>query len=165
MRKLKSIKFNRSKEKNNSLLYWHKAKNPLILIYNFILIYLAKYVPSLLIKRILYRMTGMKIGKRVAVGLGVTIDVFFPELIQIDDNAIIGFNTTILAHEFLQEKLRIGKVIIGKDSMIGANSTILPGVNIGEGAKVSAMSLVNKDVKKNEFAGGVPIKTIKRIKK
>jgi len=162
MRKLKTIKFNHSGEKRNSLLYWHKAKNPLVVTYNFILIYLAKYVPSLQIKRIRYRMTGMRVGKRVAVGLGVTMDVFFPELIEIDDNAIIGFNTTILAHEFLQEELRVGKVRIGKNCMIGANSTVLPGVDVGDDSKVSAMSLVNRDVKKNEFVGGIPIRTIKK---
>lgn len=158
MRKLKSVRF---RGKGNSLLYWHKVKNPLILVYNFILIYLAKYMPSLTIKRILYRMTGMKVGKDVSVGLGATFDIFFPELIEIGDNSIIGFNATILAHEFLQNELRTGNVRIGKNVMIGANTTVLPGVRIGDSAKISAMSLVNKDVKEGVFVGGVPIKHIK----
>ncbi|MEM4133897.1 MAG: acyltransferase [Candidatus Micrarchaeia archaeon] len=158
MRRLKSIRFS---GKGNSLLYWYKVKNPLIIIYNFILIYLAKYMPSLTIKRLLYKMTGMKIGKNVSIGLGVTFDIFFPELIKIEDNTIIGFNSTILTHEFLQEELRIGNVDIGKNVMIGANCTILPGVKIGNNAKISAMSLVNKDVRQNSFVGGVPIKIIK----
>ncbi|MCX8202390.1 MAG: acyltransferase [Candidatus Micrarchaeota archaeon] len=157
MRKLKKIRFHGSK---NSLNYWHKAKNPLILIYNFILIYIAKYMPSLRLKRILYAMTGMKIGKDAAIGLGVTFDIFFPELIEIGDNTIIGFNSTILTHEFLQEELRVGRVKIGKNVMIGANTTVLPGVEIMDNARISAMSLVNRDVKKNEFVGGVPIRKI-----
>ena len=165
MRRLKSIKFNGKKSNENSLLCWHRAKNPLVVAYNFILIYLAKYVPSLALKRILYRMTGMKVGRNAAVGLGATMDVFFPELIELGENCIVGFDTTVLAHEFLQRELRIGKVRIGKDSMIGANCTVLPGVEIGEGASVSAMSLVNRDVKKNEFAGGIPVKTLKRRRK
>ena len=165
MRTLKSIRFNISKGRRNSLLYWHRAKNPIIVAYNFILIYLAKYVPSLMLKRILYRMTGMKVGRNAAVGLGVTMDVFFPELIELGDNCIVGFNSTILAHEFLQRELRIGRVRIGSSSMVGANCTVLPGVEIGDEASVSAMSLVNRDVKKREFAGGIPVKTLKKRRK
>lgn len=158
MRKLKVIRFS---GKGNSLLYWHRVKNPLVVTYNFILIYLAKYMPSLTIKRILYRMTGMKVGRDVSIGLGATFDIFFPELIEIGDNTIIGFNSTILAHEFLQNELRTGNVKIGKDVMIGANSTVLPGVRVGDSAKISAMSLVNRDVKRGDFVGGIPIKQIK----
>ncbi len=158
MRKLKVIRFS---GKGNSLLYWHRVKNPLVVTYNFILIYLAKYMPSLTIKRILYRMTGMKVGRDVSIGLGATFDIFFPELIEIGDNTIIGFNSTILAHEFLQNELRTGNVKIGKDVMIGANSTVLPGVRVGDSAKISAMSLVNRNVKRGDFVGGIPIKQIK----
>ena len=39
--------------------------------------------------------------------------------------------------------------------IIGANSTVLAGVNIGDGAVVSAMSLVNKDVPAGAFVGGL----------
>lgn len=146
----------------NSLLFWYKVKNPLIIIYNFIIIYLAKYLPSLTLKRILYRTTGMKIGRNVSIGLGVTFDIFFPELIEIDENTIIGFNATILAHEFLQKEVRKGKVKIGKNVMIGANSTLLPGIKIGDNSIISAMSLVNRDIPKNSFAGGIPIRILKR---
>jgi acetyltransferase-like isoleucine patch superfamily enzyme len=39
---------------------------------------------------------------------------------------------------------------------------ILPGVTIGDGAKVAAYSLVNRNVKPGEFVGGIPIKTLKK---
>ena len=38
--------------------------------------------------------------------------------------------------------------------MIGANSTILPGVDIGDGAVVSAGTLVHKDVPAGAMVGG-----------
>ncbi len=44
--------------------------------------------------------------------------------------------------------------------MIGANCLILPGVEVGDNATVSAFSLVNKDVEKESFVGGVPIRVI-----
>jgi len=51
-------------------------------------------------------------------------------------------------------------VVIGRDVTIGAKSTILPGVVIGDGAVVSAMSLVNKDVPPDTLVGGVPIRVL-----
>lgn len=94
----------------------------------------------------------------MSVGLGVMFDIFFPHLISIGDNTVIGYNATILAHEFLVSEYRTGRVDIGKNVMIGANATILAGVSIGDGATVSACSLVNKDVPPGTLAYGVPVK-------
>jgi acetyltransferase-like isoleucine patch superfamily enzyme len=55
---------------------------------------------------------------------------------------------------------RRGPVVIERDVTIGANTTILPGVVIGAGATVSAMSLVNCDVPPGALVGGVPIRLI-----
>ena len=44
--------------------------------------------------------------------------------------------------------------------MIGANTTILPGVEIGDGAIVSAASLVNRDIPAGAMAGGNPVRII-----
>jgi acetyltransferase-like isoleucine patch superfamily enzyme len=106
-------------------------------------------------------MLGMKVGKRTSVGLMAMFDIFFPELIEIGDNTVIGYNATILAHEYLVEEWRTGRVKIGRNVMIGANSTVLPGVTIGDGAKISACSLVNADVKPGAFVGGVPAREIR----
>lgn len=45
--------------------------------------------------------------------------------------------------------------------MIGANSTILPGLTIGDRAIVAAGTLVNKDVPPGAFVGGNPMRIIK----
>lgn len=44
---------------------------------------------------------------------------------------------------------------------IGSRATILPGVNIGEGAVIAAGAVVNKDVEPYNIVGGVPAKFIK----
>jgi acetyltransferase-like isoleucine patch superfamily enzyme len=73
---------------------------------------------------------------------------------------VIGYNTTILAHEYLIKEYRLGPVEIGSEVMIGANSTILPGISIGDGAIVSAGTLVHKDVPAGAFVGGNPMRII-----
>ncbi len=103
----------------------------------------------------------MKLGKKVSIGLFAMFDIFFPEFIEIGEGSVIGYNTTILAHEFLVEEWKTGRVKIGRKVMIGANSTVLPGVEIGDNSKISAMSLVNRDIPEGAFAGGVPIKILK----
>jgi acetyltransferase-like isoleucine patch superfamily enzyme len=148
--------------KGNSLLHWWRAKHPVRVFWNYAWIYCARKMPFLPVKRVMYKLTGARIGKDVAVGLDAVLDVFFPELISIGDNTIIGFNTVILGHEFLTHEWRTGKVEIGRNVTIGANCTVLPGVRIGDGAVVSAMSLVNKDVPPGAFVGGVPIRSLKK---
>ncbi len=103
----------------------------------------------------------MKVGAETAVALMVMMDVMFPERISIGKNTIIGYNTTILAHEYLIKEYRLGDVIIGDGVMIGANTTILPGVTIGDGAIVSAGTLVHRDVPAGAFVGGNPMQVIK----
>ncbi|HHW91427.1 MAG TPA: acyltransferase [Firmicutes bacterium] len=146
----------------NSLHYWPRAVSPLRVIFNFLVIQLCRYLPSFPLKNFLYRnFLGMKVGRDAAVGLMVMIDIFFPQEISIGENTIIGYNCTLLGHEFLQREWRRGPVQIGRDVMIGANTTVLPGVTIGDGAVVSACSLVNKDVPPGAVVGGVPIRILK----
>ncbi len=128
---------------------------------NALIIQIARYTPSLAIKNMLYRLIGMRVGSQVSVGLMVMFDIFFPQEVTLGDNCIIGYNSTILCHEFTRHEWRRGLVWIGRDVTIGANTTILPGVVIGDGATVSAMSLVNRDVPPGAFVGGVPVRRLR----
>ncbi len=53
------------------------------------------------------------------------------------------------------------KVVIGNDVWIGANSVIMPGVTIGDGAVVGAGAVVTKDVPPYAIVVGVPAKVVK----
>ncbi|MGI8315538.1 acyltransferase [Halobacillus mangrovi] len=145
----------------NSLWHVYKTVPFLKVVKNFVVIQLARYTPFLGMKTWLYRtFLRMKVGSQTAFALMVMLDVMYPERIQVGRNTVIGYNTTILAHEYLIEEYRLGDVIIGDEVMIGANSTILPGVVIGDGAIVSAGTLVHKDVPQGTFVGGNPMKVI-----
>lgn len=130
---------------------------------NFIVIQLARYCPFLSVKNWMYRrLLGMEVGDQTAVALMVMMDIMFPELISIGNNCVIGYNTTILAHEYLVDEYRLGEVRIGNAVLIGANTTILPGVVIGDGAVVAAGTVVHKDVPPGAFVGGNPMRLIDR---
>ncbi|WP_430791022.1 acyltransferase [Virgibacillus flavescens] len=148
-------------EKDNSLWQIYETVSFWKVMKNFIVIQLARYSPFLSMKIWLYRnLLHMRVGKKTAFALMVMPDVMFPEKISVGTNSIIGYNTTILAHEYLISEYRIGEVSIGNNVMVGANSTILPGVTIGNNAIISAGTLVHKDVPEGCFVGGNPMKII-----
>lgn len=145
----------------NSLWHIYKTVSFWKVMKNFIIIQIARYTPFLSVKNWLYRVfLRMKIGEQTSFALMVMPDIMFPEKISIGKNSVIGYNTTILAHEYLIKEYRIGQVAIGDEVMIGANTTILPGVSIGDHAIVSASTLVHKDVPAGSFVGGNPMRII-----
>ena len=149
------------KVSGNSMRLWWRIRNPLRTTFNFKLIYIARFFPSTRVKNFLYRTCGAKIGKGATFGLGAMMDIFYPELISVGEETLIGYNTVILAHELLQGEYRTGRVEIGKRVMIGANCTVLPGIKIGDGASVSSMTLVNCDIPAGQMWGGIPAKRLK----
>ncbi|MCP3031388.1 acyltransferase [Halobacillus sp. A1] len=145
----------------NSLWHIYQTVPFLKVVKNFLVIQIARYTPSLSFKNGLYRrFLKMEVGEKTAFALMVMPDIMFPERIKVGRNTIIGYNTTILAHEYLIQEYRLGDVEIGDAVMIGANTTILPGIKIGDGAIVSAGTLVHKDVPEGTFVGGNPMKII-----
>ncbi|MEW9179800.1 DapH/DapD/GlmU-related protein [Bacillus mycoides] len=145
----------------NSLWNVYKTVSFWKVMKNFIIIQIARYTPFLSVKNWLYRtFLRMEVGKKTSFALMVMPDIMFPEKITVGDNSIIGYNTTLLAHEYLICEYRLGEIVIGNEVMIGANTTILPGVTIGDGAIVSAGTLVHKDVPGGAFVGGNPMRII-----
>jgi len=136
---------------------------PVRIVFNYLTIYACKHLPSLTLKRSIFRLLGMKLGKNVTIASGVTMDYFFPELIEIGDNTIVGMDAMILTHEFLHDRLRSGRVRIGSGVLVGAQSMLLAGVTIGNGVRISAMSLVHKSVPDQCFVGGNPLCLLGRV--
>ena len=144
----------------NSLQQWTDAKHPLRVAVNYAFIVAARHSPSLRSKSWLLRRIGVDVGSGVSWGLESTPDVFWPELITVEDDVIIGYDATILCHEFLQDEYRTGAVRIGERAMIGAGTIVLPGVEIGADAQIAANSLVATDVPPGETWAGVPAEPI-----
>jgi acetyltransferase-like isoleucine patch superfamily enzyme len=146
----------------NSLWFWTDAKHPLRVAVNYVAIVLARVSPSLRVKNWLLASIGVTVGDGASWGLESTPDVFWPELVTVGDEAIIGYDATLLCHEFLQDEYRTGEVVVGDRAMVGAGAVVLPGVEIGEGAQVAANSLVADDVPAGETVAGVPAEPVDR---
>lgn len=111
-------------------------------------------------------------GKNTTIGKNVFINSCcrFQDQggIYIGDDVLIGHNTTIatLNHDINPNEranLTPSPVKIGNKVWIGADCTILPGVEIGDGAVIGAGSVVTKNIPSNVVAAGNPAKIIKKI--
>jgi acetyltransferase-like isoleucine patch superfamily enzyme len=104
---------------------------------------------------------GAKIGPGVYVNTARLND---HNLLVLEEKAVVGGDAKLVAHLAERGMMRARPVILRKRAVIGINSVVGPGVEIGEGSAVGAMSFVPKDTKipPNEAWGGVPAKCIKR---
>jgi len=100
----------------------------------------------------------------VFIGENVSFDGIYPHYIFIGKGTIITSGTKILTHYLDVKKppfsFYTGKVIIGDNVFIGANSMIIKECTIGNNVVIAAGSIVNKDIPDNWIVGGVPAKKI-----
>lgn len=85
------------------------------------------------------------IGNNVTIKCGVQIW----DGIKIEDDVFIGPNVTFCNDKYpisKNKKFKLERTIVRRGASIGANATILPGIEIGEGALIGAGALITKDV-------------------
>ena len=91
----------------------------------------------------------------------------FLELVTIEDDVFVGPNVVFTDDPHPMGCPRyedcLGGPTVRRLARIGANSTILPGVEIGEGALVGAGSVVVHDVPPGVVVAGSPARVIKRV--
>lgn len=88
--------------------------------------------------------------------------------IFIGDDVLIGHNVVIATLNHLEDPARRSGMVpkpvrIGNRVWIGSNSTVLPGVTIGDNAIVGAGSVVTKDIPANAIAVGNPARVRRHI--
>ena len=107
---------------------------------------------------------GMKVGKNFGRLNGVILDPSHCWLIEIGDNVTMAPRVHILCHDASTKTFlnytKIGRVTIGDNVFIGAESVVLPGVTIGSNVIIGANSTVTHDVLDNTVVAGSPAKVI-----
>lgn len=105
---------------------------------------------------------GNRIGSRVRIHSGC-----FLELVTIDDDVFVGPNVVFTDDPHPMNCPRYqeckGGATVRRLARIGANSTILPGVEIGANALVGAGSVVVHDVPPDMVVAGAPARVIKAV--
>lgn len=120
---------------------------------------------------------GNKIGNDCSIGTNSVLEndnnignnvrihsnVFIPQYTVIEDNAWIGPNVVLTNDPHPPCAKCMKGPTVKKYARIGAHSTILPKLTIGENSLVGAGSLVIRDVPPNSVVVGHPAKVIKKI--
>ena len=111
---------------------------------------------------------GLTIGNNVGISQNAFIQV--RGMVEIGSNIMFGPGVSIFSENhdysdaqklFIEQPVNRKGVKLCDNIWVGANSTILDGVTIGEGVIIAAGSVVTKDVPPNCIVGGVPAKIIK----
>jgi acetyltransferase-like isoleucine patch superfamily enzyme len=112
---------------------------------------------------------GSRIGDNCLIGTGTMLDgsvqigdnakiqsgVYLPHGTVVGNNVFIGPYACVTNDRYPVSK-KLLPVVIGNDCIIGANSTIIAGVRVGENSVIAAGSVVTKDVPPNVVVTGVP---------
>ena len=110
---------------------------------------------------------GMKVGKNFGRLNGVILDPSHCWLIDIGNNVTMAPRVHILCHDASTKKFlgytKIGRVSIGDNVFIGAETVVLPGVHIGSNVIIGANSTVTHDIPDNSVAFGSPARVFSSL--
>lgn len=98
--------------------------------------------------------TGVMFERETQIGEG--FHIIHPGLIHIHPDTVIGKRVGIMHNVTLGTNMSAECPTIGDDVFIGCGASVLGGVKVGDGARISANSLVMSDVPAGAVAMGVP---------
>ena len=108
----------------------------------------------------------LEFGNHIGHGVRIHSGCFL-ELVTIEDDVFVGPNVVFTDDPHPMNCPRYkeckGGVVVRHLARIGANATILPGVEIGEGALVGAGSVVVDDVPPGMVVVGNPARVVKAV--
>lgn len=106
------------------------------------------------------------VGPNVKIGSGVKVqnNISIYEGVEVEDDVFLGpsmvFTNVINPRAFIVRKEEFKKTLLKKGCSVGANVTVVCGIEIGEYALIGSGAVVNKDVKPYALMVGVPARQI-----
>jgi serine O-acetyltransferase len=107
-------------------------------------------------RRVVEITTSMRLPKEAIIGPGLVIA---GGGVILNRDAVLGSNCTIAQGVTIGESWgegRVGVPVLGSGVWVGPNSVVAGKIAVGDGAMISALSLVLHDVPAGGFARGVP---------
>ena len=111
------------------------------------------------------------VGNKVTIGNNVKVqnNVSVFDNVYLEDDVFCGpsmvFTNVYNPRSFIQRKSEYKDTLVKQGATLGANSTVICGVTIGEYSFIGAGAVVNKDVKPFALMVGVPARQIGWISK
>ncbi|MBW2982302.1 hypothetical protein KY343_05465 [Candidatus Woesearchaeota archaeon] len=136
---------------------------PIRSTFNKIIIQVSRKIVPSHIKNWLMRRAGLNIGHDVCLPNDIIFDPYFPELITVEDGALIGAPNKVMAHEYKDGILTLGKILVKKRVLVGAFSYLKPGAVINEKSILNFGSELNQEVPEGELWGDRPAKFWKKF--
>ena len=173
-----------AKQSNKYSKTWPIWTYPILVIWRFTWLVTCSWTPKFLnpLRLVVLRLFGAKISGlpfvhssvkveipwHISLGhracLGESVRAYSLGLIEIKEGATVAQESYLCTgtHDFENPTMQLitAKIIIGKNSFIGARAMVLPGVEIGENTIIGAQSVVTKDVPANVISAGNPAKKI-----
>jgi acetyltransferase-like isoleucine patch superfamily enzyme len=154
--------------------------------------YLVRFAGARLVPRPmrygLYRMAGMRLqlnsiapglfvggpasNLTIGPGTSINVDCFFDCLAKVTfgSGVMVGMGVTIVTSDHpigpdgRPQGVPVGREVVIEDrAWLGARSMVLPGVTVGEGAIVSAGSVVTRDCRPFAIYAGVPARLVGHV--
>lgn len=102
---------------------------------------------------------------KIENGVRIHSQVFIPEYSVIKENSWIGPNV-VFTNALYPKSINVKNELLGptihENAIVGANSTLLPGIQIGKDSIVGAGSVVTKDVDPGVVVAGNPARFLKK---
>lgn len=124
------------------------------------------------LRHALFKLSGLKFGKKTYINMGLNIIDDYDNLIEIGNNVALSPNVTFVAssnpnNSELSKNPRYVKkeiIYVGDDSWIGTGAVIMPGIKIGIACIIGSNAVVTKNVNDYEIVAGIPAKVIGKTK-
>jgi acetyltransferase-like isoleucine patch superfamily enzyme len=141
-----------------------------VTIYDFVNLYGCEIGDETKIGTFVEIQKGAKVGRRVKI----SSHTFICEGVEIEDQVFVGHGVTFINDRYPRAATADGVLqtdadwkvvptVVRRGASIGSGSTILCGVEIGEGAIVGAGSVVTKDVGPGTIVAGNPARVLRSV--
>ena len=90
------------------------------------------------------RWCGAEVAESAHLG---TAEIPLPTMVTVDANATVGYATHLSGYEIHGGLLHVGRIVVGRHAMVGANAVLAPGSRVGAHAVLGDQSLLPQGVR------------------